>query len=138
MGTVIQVVNVVGKTLVVKGGEAERNVRISNFIVCDLKTIVDFSNFVSTLETQHENKHMIQAIVTPLQEDFDMAVTLPADYIGKKVHVLFYTDDEIKQTNAAILPKKKPSDFFGILSAEEGEMFDRHIQQMRTEWNRYF
>ncbi len=79
---------------------------------------------------------MIQAIVTPLNENFDMSVSLPADYVGKKVHVLFFIDNEVNNTSAAILPRKKPSDFFGILSREEGEKFDLHLQQMRGEWER--
>ena len=82
--------------------------------------------------------YMIQTVVTPRKEHFDMAVTLPAEYIGKEVHVLFYIDDEIKKTVASIVSKKQPSDFFGILSPEEGEKFDKHIQQIRAEWNRSF
>jgi len=65
-----------------------------------------------------------------------MSVMLPADYVGKKVHVLFYTDDEVKQTTSNILPKKKPSDFIGLLTKEEGEKFDKHINQVRNEWDR--
>jgi hypothetical protein len=34
------------------------------------------------------------------------------------------------------LPKKKPSDFFGILNKEEGEKFENHINKIRTEWDR--
>lgn len=65
-----------------------------------------------------------------------MSVSLPSDYIGKEVHVLFYIDDEVKTTTSALLPKKKPSDFFGILTKEEREKFEKHIQQMRGEWER--
>ena len=79
---------------------------------------------------------MIQTIVTPQKEDFDMVVSLPADYVGKEVHVLFYIDDEVKKTTASLKSGKKPSDFFGILTKEEGEKFDKHIQQMRGEWER--
>lgn len=79
---------------------------------------------------------MIQTTVTPHKKDFDMTVSLPADYVGKEVHVLFYIDDELQTTTAAILPQKKPSDFLGILTKEEGENMDKHVQQMRDEWNR--
>lgn len=79
---------------------------------------------------------MIQTVVTPQKKDFDMSVSLPADYVGKEVHVLFYIDEEVKKTIASVLPKKKPSDFFGILTKEEGEKFEKHIQQMRGEWER--
>ena len=31
---------------------------------------------------------------------------------------------------------KKPSDFFGILNPEESEKFEKHIQRIRSEWDR--
>ncbi len=79
---------------------------------------------------------MVQTIVTPQKEKFDMTVSLPTDYVGKEVHVLFYIDEEVKNTVASVAGSKKPSDYIGILTAEEGNSFDKHIQQMRTEWNR--
>ncbi len=79
---------------------------------------------------------MIQTVVTPEKADFDMAVSLPAEYVGKEVHVLFYIDEEVKKTTASILPQKKPSDFFGTLSLEDGEKMQAHITQSRNEWER--
>lgn len=79
---------------------------------------------------------MIQTVVTPQNKDFDMTVSLPADYVGKVVRVLFYIDEELETTTATILPQKRPSDFFGILTKEEGEIFDKHIQEKRSEWDR--
>jgi hypothetical protein len=79
---------------------------------------------------------MVQTIVRPKESSFDMTVSLPTDYIGKEVHVLFYIDDEINMTTSTVLPKKKPSDFFGILNKEEGDKFDNHINKIRTEWDR--
>ena len=79
---------------------------------------------------------MVQTVVTPQKTNFDRSVSLPLDYVGKEVHVLFYIDEEVKNTTASVLPKKKPSDFFGILTKEEGERFQQHIQQIRGEWDR--
>ena len=79
---------------------------------------------------------MVQTVVTPQKTNFDMSVSLPLDYVGKEVHVLFYIDEEVKNTTASVLPKKKTSDFFGILTKEEGERFQQHIQQIRGEWDR--
>lgn len=31
---------------------------------------------------------------------------------------------------------KKPSDFFGILSKQEADTFEKHTQQIRNEWDR--
>jgi hypothetical protein len=79
---------------------------------------------------------MIQTEVTPYDTDFSMSVSLPSDYIGKKVHVLFYVDEEVKKTPALINSKKKPSDFFGILTKQEGDKLDKHIKKIRNEWSR--
>jgi hypothetical protein len=81
---------------------------------------------------------MIQTIVTPQNTDFDMSVSLPDDYVGKEVHVLFYIDEEVKETHASISSKKKPSDFFGTLSREEGEKMQAYVTQSRNEWERNF
>jgi len=79
---------------------------------------------------------MIQTVVTPLKANFEMEVALPDNYVGKKVHVFFYIDDEVQNTTAPILPKKKPSDFFGTLSIEEGEKMQAYVTQSRDEWER--
>lgn len=75
---------------------------------------------------------MLQTTVRPNKENFDMQVSLPADYVGKEVHVLFYVEDEVKQTTVSILPAKKPSDFFGTLSSEEGKKIKNHTAQDRS------
>lgn len=79
---------------------------------------------------------MIQTVVTPKKRNFDMSVSLPGDYVGKEVHVLFYIDEEVKNTTVPVLPKKKPSDFFGTLSKEEGEKMQAYITKSRNEWDR--
>lgn len=79
---------------------------------------------------------MVQTEVTPYDTDFNMSVSLPSDYIGKKVHVLFYVDEEVKKTPSFISTKKKPSDFFGILTIQEGNKLDKHIEKIRNEWSR--
>lgn len=80
---------------------------------------------------------MVRTIVTPEQQN--ISILVPQDYVGKKIEVLLYALEEIdekEQPITAILPKKKPSDFAGIFTKEEGEKFDKHIQQMRGEWER--
>ena len=79
---------------------------------------------------------MILQVITPQKETFDLPISLPKDYLGKQVHCLFYIEEEAKNITTSSLSKKKPSDFFGILTNEEGEKFDKHIQQMRSEWDR--
>ena len=79
---------------------------------------------------------MVQTIVTPEKANLDMSVLLPDNYVGRQVHVLFYTDDEVNNTTVSTTPKKKPSDFFGTVSLEEGEKFPEYITQSRNEWER--
>ncbi len=79
---------------------------------------------------------MVQTIVTPQKEDFEMRVALPAEYIGKTVHVLFYADDEPMPKLPPTAQRTKPSDYLGILNNEKGKAFDIHINKMRTEWGR--
>ncbi len=56
---------------------------------------------------------MVQTIVRPKESSFDMAVSLPTDYIGKVVHVLFYIDEEIKTNTSKVLYKKSLAIFLG-------------------------
>jgi hypothetical protein len=81
---------------------------------------------------------MIQTVVIPQKANFDMSVSLPDEYIGKQVNILFYTDEEVKQTSVSIMSKKKPSDFFGTLTKEEGEKMYDYLTKSRNEWERNF
>ena len=79
---------------------------------------------------------MIQTVVTPQRTNLDLSVLLPDTYVGKLVHVLFYTDYEAKNKQASISPIKKPSDFAGTLSKETADELLKHIEQSRNEWER--
>lgn len=76
---------------------------------------------------------MIQTIVIP--KNTTLSITIPKSYVGKKVHALFYTEEEIMPNMEANLVQK-PSDFFGTLSTEEGEKMHLHAIETRKEWNR--
>ena len=80
---------------------------------------------------------MILQVITPQNETFDLKISFPKDYVGKQVHCLFYIEEEAKN-NTVIEPaqKKKPSDFFGTMSLEEGEKMQAYITQSRNEWDR--
>ena len=79
---------------------------------------------------------MILQVITPQQETFNLPVCLPKDYLGKQVHCLFYIEEEARNISIPTPTKKKPSDFFGILTEKEGEKFHNHIEQIRGEWDR--
>ncbi len=76
---------------------------------------------------------MIQATIIP--EKTDVNFSFPKNYIGKKVHAIFYIEDEISEM-PAVISQKKPSDFFGIFNKEEADKFDKHSLQIRNEWDR--
>ena len=76
---------------------------------------------------------MIQTTIIPQKTDVNFS--FPLDYIGKKVHAIFYIDDEINQMKTDI-SGKKPSDFFGIYNKDEADKFEKHTQQIRKEWDR--
>ena len=80
---------------------------------------------------------MILQVIVPQNETYDLKVSFPKDYVGKQVHCLFYIEEEAK-TNASVsnIQKKKPSDFFGTLSLEEGEKMQDYVNQSRSEWER--
>ena len=81
---------------------------------------------------------MIETIVTTQKTSLDISVNVPDNYLGKPLHVVIYTDDEAKNTIVPISGKKKPSDFFGTLSLEEGEKLQEYITKSRKEWERDF
>lgn len=79
---------------------------------------------------------MIKTIVTPEQTDIHLFV--PQSYVGRKLEILLYPVDELTNEVAEVLAKKKPSDFAGTVSKEEGEKFHEYLKQARNEWDRNF
>ena len=79
---------------------------------------------------------MVRTSITPEQTDIHLSV--PMNYVGRKIEVLIYPVDELTDELANEMPKKKPSDFAGTLSKEEGEKFHEYLKQARNEWERNF
>jgi hypothetical protein len=75
---------------------------------------------------------MLRTVITPKKSTYSLSI--PAHYIGKTVEVLLYSPDEIVENKKP--GKKKPSDFFGTLSASEGEKFQEYVTNSRLEWDR--
>lgn len=76
---------------------------------------------------------MIRTSITPQQSD--ILLSIPPQYIGKKLEVLLYAVEEITEEPA------KPTtmaQFWGILSPEVGQDILRHAEASRDEWNRNF
>ena len=75
---------------------------------------------------------MIKTIVTP--QNNTLYLSIPNNYIGREIEVFLYAKDELEVEK--INSQKKPSDFFGTLSKEEGEEMKIYITQSRNEWDR--
>lgn len=79
---------------------------------------------------------MIQTLVKPKKTKFDLSVSLPIEYVGKNVHILFYIDEEIKIEKNVVKINSKPSDFFGTLNKDEGEKMHIYASETRNEWEK--
>jgi len=75
---------------------------------------------------------MVKSVITPSESVYSLPI--PACYVGKTVEVLLYSCDEFFEDKS--LNRKKPSDFFGMLSAVEGEKFKEYVTNSRLEWDR--
>jgi hypothetical protein len=76
---------------------------------------------------------MIQTTLIP--DSSTIHITIPTNYIGKKMHALLYIEEEITQPIPTLLTQK-PSAFFGTLSQEAGAEMHLHAIKTREEWNR--
>lgn len=72
---------------------------------------------------------MLRTSITPEQRDILLSV--PQEYVGKKIEVLMYAIEEIVEE----LPKKVTmADFWGKLSDESAQKIHDNVKQMRNEW----
>ncbi|MEX8548692.1 MAG: hypothetical protein V5804_13940 [Mucilaginibacter sp.] len=91
---------------------------------------------------------MVETKVTPQKTDFDMAISLPEEYVGKEVHVVFYMDEEVKNHNewesdiqkleapTQKEGKKTMANFWGIISDQTAEILHREVGQNRNGWDK--
>ena len=79
---------------------------------------------------------MIRTSITP--EETDIHLSVPQKYVGRKIEVLIYPVDELTDEPEKKSKKKKPSDFKGTLSKEEGLKFHEYLKEARNEWERNF
>jgi hypothetical protein len=78
---------------------------------------------------------MIRTHITPLTANISLMIPIPTNYVGKRIEVVLYADDEIKEVTTE-LPKIKLSDKYrGSITKEQGQQLNEHIKQMRNEWN---
>ncbi len=78
---------------------------------------------------------MIRTIITPQQQN--ITILVPKNYIGKQIEVLLYAVDELMEEEKTAKPNNAAK-YKGILSNEEGEKFNKYLNQARSEWDSNF
>ncbi len=79
---------------------------------------------------------MVETIIVP--EQTNISLNLPMEFVGKKIKILMYSFDEIKE-NVLSQPKiSKMASLRGSLnlSEEQSTLFHNHIDESRNEWER--
>ncbi len=76
---------------------------------------------------------MIRTTIIPT--DTDIHLSIPENYVGKEIEVMYYPVDELTQTK---IPAKKMADFKQILTVEESDNLQDYVKKSREEWNRNF
>ncbi len=76
---------------------------------------------------------MIRTTIIPT--DTDIHLSIPENYVGKEIEVMYYPLDELTQTK---IPAKKMADFKQMLTVEEADNLQDYVKKSREEWNRDF
>jgi hypothetical protein len=77
---------------------------------------------------------MIRTVVTPDKDS--ILVSIPLAYVGKRVEVLVYSEEEAKPAPSTI----DLASFSGALKLTDKQLTDflRYVEQSRDEWERDF
>jgi hypothetical protein len=73
---------------------------------------------------------MIRTTITPV--DTSITLSVPENYIGKKVEVLIFDTEEVQNNEKSSI---KPSSLRGGLSKETAKKMQQYIQKSRDEWD---
>jgi len=76
---------------------------------------------------------MIRTIIIP--SNTDVHLSIPKDYVGKKIEVVYYPVDELIEQKR---PVKTMDSFKGILSNEDADELQEYVKKSREEWNKNF
>jgi hypothetical protein len=75
---------------------------------------------------------MLKMTITPFESTY--LLPIPANYVGKTVDVLLHPSVDVFENKTS--NNKKPSDFFCISNADDGNEFQNYVTNSRLEWNR--
>jgi len=75
---------------------------------------------------------MVKYVVTP--QNTECIITIPSNYIGKKVEIVIYALDEVEEKK---LPQKNRCRIIAESSPKANTSLSAHIEQVRDEWDRH-
>jgi hypothetical protein len=76
---------------------------------------------------------MVRTVLIP--KDTNVHLSIPKNYVGRKIEVMCYPVDELVEENEMIAPKNMSS-FKGILSSDEADQLQEFVKKSREEWDR--
>jgi len=79
---------------------------------------------------------MVRTIVIP--ENNQLSFSIPNNYVGKKIEVMYYAVDEI-EAGVEVTPQVMANNaarFKGLLTSEEADKYHAYLKQARSEWDR--
>lgn len=76
---------------------------------------------------------MIRTTIIP--DNTDVHLSIPEDYVGRKIEVMYYPLDELVVEK---MPIRKMAEFKGILTAGEADELQDYIKKSRAEWDKDF
>jgi hypothetical protein len=68
-------------------------------------------------------------------QDNAINLSIPVDYVGKKIEILLYMSEEVKEEPAE-LPRRNVACFKGLLTTDEADKYNQYLQNVRQEWDR--
>jgi hypothetical protein len=76
---------------------------------------------------------MVRTVVIP-QNDI-ISLSIPSNYVGKKVEVIFYTSEEVMKESLECRPTNVAR-FKGLFTNEEADQYHQYLHKTRQEWER--
>jgi hypothetical protein len=74
---------------------------------------------------------MIKTVAIPQNNSYTL--TIPNNYIGKKIEILMYALDEVAEEKVTA-PKKTMAEFWGSISDATAAELHKHLEESRNGW----
>jgi tRNA isopentenyl-2-thiomethyl-A-37 hydroxylase MiaE len=77
---------------------------------------------------------MMKCSLTPQSDTITLSI--PFNYIGKRVEILLYTDEELHEETSVGTHDSGVARFKGLLKDSEADKYQQYLQKARQEWDR--